>query len=77
MKKAAKIERNIPLPIQRGHYSTYPFGEMKVGDSFLVRVGDQPDRLRQAACHYARRSGVKMKFSILKIADGYRCWRVS
>jgi hypothetical protein len=71
-----KIEKNIKIPAMYGRYSKYPFGEMKVGDSFLIERADELGNLRQAASHWARRNGGKAKFSIRKWEKAFRCWRV-
>lgn len=74
---AIKIERGFKLPASRGKYRKYPFGEMKKGDSFLIESDDDIAGVRQAGCHYGRRSGTGIKFSILKTDAGHRCWRIA
>lgn len=69
-----KIERGIQIPAVYGQYSKYPFGQMRVGDSF--QIPDDQQAVRQAASQYARRHNKAMKFSVRKYEDHYRCWRV-
>lgn len=71
-----KIEKNIAMPMYFGKYNKYPFGKMAIGDSFLIDQTHNVQSVRQAASHYAKRNNRDWKFSILKTADGYRCWRI-
>ena len=71
-----KIEKGIKIPATYGQYSKYPFGEMKVGDSFKIESTSDAQSVRQAAIHHARRSKTGMKFSVRKFEDHHRCWRV-
>lgn len=64
-----KVDKNIPFPTSR-----YPFGDMEVGDSFLL-----PTEVRRASVHslairFGRDKGIK--FSIRKTPEGFRCWRI-
>lgn len=71
-----KIESNIPQP--KGcdmARRSYPFKEMKVGDSFLVEGLDEIKRARSAAINYGRYHGKKF---VTRSKDGSgRIWRVS
>ncbi len=73
---AISIDTDIPVPAVYGKYSKYPFAKMEVGHSFLIDSNDDVASVRQAASHFVRRSKSKMKFSIRKTLDGFRCWRV-
>jgi len=60
------IEKGVPIP------GRFPFGEMEVGDSFVITTK------RQTASVAARRYGDKhnMKFITRQMPDGtIRCWR--
>ena len=35
-----KIDKNIPIPKSNYHYSSFPFSELEIGDSFLVTMKD-------------------------------------
>lgn len=66
---------NIPIHRPRMDREKFPFGKMRVGQSFFFESGDVDVTLvRQAACHYGKRNNVK--FSILREANGFRCGRV-
>jgi hypothetical protein len=70
-----KIEHDVPFTV-RGARLSYPFSEMKVGDSFALPVKDQK-KVAAAACHHGKRH--KMKLSVRKDPQNkarYRCWRV-
>lgn len=71
-----KIDSDIPVPSEaanKGRTSVYPFGNMKVGDSFFTET--EKERLRPAATQYARRNGVK--FTTRKEGAGIRVWRIT
>lgn len=63
-----KIDSNIPMPVQ------YVFGQMKVGDSFLVPAHIKREAVAVSAMRYGNKHG--MKFTVRKTSEGYRCWRV-
>jgi hypothetical protein len=87
-----KVDKHIPFPkSMRGRPKRFPFGTMKVGDSFRFKLRGELDargRDRQmvsveaAGCKYsvnqAIPSRLRCRFSVRKISDNYaRCWRVS
>ena len=69
-----KIDKNVPLPNGLGKYCKWPFGEMKIGDSFEVDA-DQGYTIRTSASYYAKRHE-GFRFSIRRHGKAYRCWRV-
>ena len=71
-----KIDAGIPMLKEesRGRPNKYPFGKMRIGDSFMVSEGDE-NLVRCSANGYGNRHS--MKFSVRKYEGGYRCWRVS
>lgn len=72
---AYKIEQNVPLPAKRGSKVKYPFGDMKVGDSFTA---PEAERHRIASAAGLRKIRTGMTFSIRKDgADRIRIWRTS
>ena len=84
MGTAFKIEHGIPVPdyAPRGA-TTFPFAEMKVGDSFLVPAGTKrpngKDWTVTSITHSWRWTANKkgMKFSARTLPDGVRVWRIS
>jgi len=70
-----QIESGIPIPPRRrkgGAQRVYPFGSMKVGDSFFVAgSASSPEA---AAGLYARKH--KMKFTARYVDGGVRIWRI-
>ena len=81
-----EIEKNIPLPQPREisrQQSKYPFHIMKVGDSFSVDIGKEPEmkvlrRLSVACTRKQLQSGGKKKFTTRIVDDRtrIRAWRV-
>jgi hypothetical protein len=70
-----KIEKGIPLPGIRG--IQYPWGEMVVGDSFLVPPGST-ETIRHAAYAWTKtHPGFKISFRRIPGGDGFRVWRVA
>ena len=81
-----QIEKGIPFPRPTGGAPRkYPFPDMEVGDSFAVPMegvmGNKgmdiaADRVRCAACNYARPNGVKFIVRTIREDGVVRCWRV-
>ncbi len=72
----SEIEKNIPLPPTRaGRFPIYPFAEMEVGDSILVK-GDwkKQDSAKAASRAYGKRHG--MRFRTMQVDTGVRIWRI-
>jgi hypothetical protein len=65
-----KIEKNIKVPTAR---IKYPFGEMKVGDSFSLE-GLNATSVYNAANSYGRGNG--KKFAMRKLENVKRLWRI-
>lgn len=76
--KAFKIVSSVPLPATaRSQYAKWPFGEMKVGDSFFVPdeiAGPAANILRPAAAYYAKRHP-NWHYTTRREDGGYRVWR--
>jgi hypothetical protein len=69
-----KIEKNVPIPKPRSNYSKYPFGEMEVGDSFVVLDEDRT-KIAPAVSWYGKRNN--KKFTVRNLPDGVcRVWRI-
>lgn len=60
-----KIDKNIPIPPKRGRPKKYPFDEMEVGDSCLVKTKGV----------LSRRIDGK-RFTTRTVKGGVRVWRV-
>jgi uncharacterized protein (DUF2249 family) len=68
------IENDVPTPHRsQGPRVSYPFREMKVGDSFVVPEDYEP-QVRTSACAYGRRHG--KIFTVRKRPEGIRVWRM-
>lgn len=74
---AFEIEKKVKLPpfVGHGNAAKYPFGAMKAGDSFLVNGDADWKKVSTAASAYGKRKA--MKFSVRKMPEGYRCWRIA
>lgn len=70
------IEKDIPLPEKRGR-SKYPIRDMKKGDSFEINA-PSVQNLREAIAQMKRREKAHKDkvFTVRKINNGYRCWRM-
>jgi|13_taG_2_1085334.scaffolds.fasta_scaffold01812_1 hypothetical protein len=73
------IEKNVPIP-QRTRLPELPFGDMEVGDSFLVPLQMQDSQsvasLRQRVSRYQRANDPK-RFSTVKSEGGMRVFRIA
>lgn len=69
-----KIEKGIPIPQSN---PKYPFKDMKVGDSFLIKNCDKKSRMRlNSAVGYFKTRHKDWKFSIRAIQKDVRVWRI-
>lgn len=69
-----KIE-NVPIHKSSVEREKFPFGKMKVGQSFHFSMGEiDVSLVRQAALQYGKRHN--MKFSVVREGNGYRCGRI-
>ena len=57
--------------------ASYPFMQMDVGDSFLVTEYKKAESARIAALLFARRKSLEWKFSMRKVSEGWRVFRVN
>lgn len=76
--KTFKIEKNVPMPEGPRSYPKgklrYPFSDMNIKDSFLVKDANV-NKISAAARLWGARHGVK--FVIRTVADGIRVWRIA
>ena len=70
-------KRIIPMPAKRS-YQVYPWDEMQVKRSFLVRDthGRMDPGSVHSLCSKANIRYAPMQFRARKAPDGYRIWRV-
>ena len=77
-----QIEKNIPMPEGRATGMRYPYADMEVGDSFYVETNGTNElatarRLRGSSHAFVNRKGGEgQKFSVRKMDNGFRVWRV-
>jgi len=68
-----EIDKEVPMPTTlKGYGPKYPFGKMKVGDSFSF-AKEELAKIRAASAYYGVRN--EMKFKVAK--SELRCWRIS
>lgn len=68
------LEKGIPIPENRGRPYSYPWKEMKVGESFLFDPNLQKKSCYQVGYDANRRG--HGRFIVRKTDEGYRCWRI-
>lgn len=69
------IDTQVPAPRARERQS-YPFMDMRVGDSFLITDPELVRNARSAAWMFGKRhQGVR--FSCRRVEGGWRLWRVA
>ena len=79
--KIGKIERHVPIPEVHSKIK-FPWSEMEVGDSVLVRLGsgEAIDTLKRqvkgSARYYGVKTGRRFRSLISREEDGVRVWRV-
>jgi hypothetical protein len=68
------IEKGVPVAAHGN--AIYPFGEMEVGDSFILPNGaGNASSFRRSAALWAARNNAKV--TIRKVDGGLRVWRLS
>ena len=68
-----KVEPDVPLP-DVPERVRYPFADMRIGDSFLIRDESLVKNARSAAWMFGRRHG--QEYSCRRVAEGWRVWRI-
>lgn len=68
------IEQNVEIPASR---TRYPFAEMEPGDSILFRTEKQAISARVAAVRFAAKYNSEWKFTLRRVDEGWRLWRLS
>lgn len=78
---AIQIEKGVPVPTLNAVRRRYPFAQMEVGDSFLVRADGQKARrarygtVKKCAYVFTERHGAGRVFTVRQVDDGVRVWR--
>ena len=75
-----EIEKNVPLKEDLMKKKKYPFKDMGIGDSFLIKC-ETPDRDKTkkrlvSSAHQFYNKNKGFKFKISRVEDGVRVWRV-
>lgn len=77
------IETDVPrLEPMVGNACKYPFRQMNVGESFLVRCAAADfllirNRIRSASRIFRTTYNRDARFETRKVAKGARCWRIA
>jgi len=74
-----KIEKGVPQPTKRGSkfYNSYPFREMKVGDSFFVPKDSVNEASFRSAVAYFALRHQEYRFTVRREDNGgLRVWRI-
>jgi hypothetical protein len=77
--KQIKIDEKIAMPDLRVYNKKFPFDNLKVGNSFAVKL-QWEQSLMQAMCHHHKRKNTKRFITRKRLEDNKwvrRCWRVS
>lgn len=70
-----KVDKNIPIPEKTIFCNRkYPFNEMQIGDSFLVKNKSMP--VVSAAKSGFVKKNPNYQFTMRKVKDGIRVWRI-
>lgn len=68
-----QIDRNIAVPENRARY---PFADMEEGDSILFESQRRALSARVAAVRFCQRYHPQWTFSVRKVQNGWRLWRI-
>ena len=71
-----RIESDIPLPSGVRRARRYPFKDMKIGDSFLVK-DRKAASVMSAVRRFMRQEGNGRAFTTRNVDGGVRCWRTA
>lgn len=69
-----KIDTGMTVPDSR---TKYPFREMEPNDSILFKDKKNADSARVAALRYAKSQQPAWSFTLRRVEDGWRLWRVA
>ena len=74
-----EIDKDIPLPPLRRNRSPkpkYPFGDLEIGDSFLV-PGPKVANVRNAMGYFRKIKDSSKTFCTRRVDGGIRVWRLT
>ena len=71
--KMYKVDTDVKYPRMR---TKYPFEDMHEGDSILFDERPEADKARVAALRFVRAHELDWKFSLRRVDDGWRLWRI-
>lgn len=78
MSKKYKIDKNIAVPenVKLGRKTKYPFGELRIGESFFVNKSHRS--FPNVAISYGQRNGKEFRVQRAKEKgkNGFRIWRI-
>ena len=70
-----EIEKNIPRPRKSGSQK-FPLDKMEIDDSFFVpEIDEKPHNISAYLVMYGKRNN--KKYTMRKIQNGYRIWRIN
>ena len=73
------VEKNVDMPVTRITANKYPYNEMEIGDSFLVK--SERASMINSMCGINKKKGIElgMKFIAKQVLveGGVRVWRIS
>ena len=78
--KIGKIENNVPIPQVRSKFN-FPWPDMEVGDSLLVKAGKTETvdtlkgKIKGSARYFGEKTGKKFRSLIDREERGVRVWR--
>lgn len=74
-----QIEKNIPLPPRAydkaGRNARYPFPDMEIGDSFILKLSAKRSVISCLMIYHSRKRGTK--YASRRLPEGLRVWRVA
>lgn len=72
------IEKGIPIPrFVNGRPLIYPFGDMKIGDSFFVPDVKKRFSIYSQLRHFNERNAKNIKVVQRRESNGVRVWRIA
>ena len=71
-----KIEKGVSLPPNM-RMIKYPFQDMGVGDSILFTEKQKAESARVSSLRFVTRRAPAWRFSMRKVAQGWRLWRIA
>ena len=76
MAAAFELEQKISIPEARSGLKKYPLADMKVNDSFFVKIPEKDRRNKQNSVLACAIRLKPKKFTTRKTKGGFRVWRI-